>query len=295
VRIQPILLAQVPGADMAFNITSGFSREFSGDIKTAPLPEGYWQNMQALFSDFRRSAIPLRCQRCNKMFGSAEMLVQHSCSAVQITTIKENNVPKEDKPDPLAEEEQEWVVRAVKRRMEGTAPDPGTEKVDETGKVKIRRGSSEKVFGAILEHQGGAVTVQQLQDDTGLTRQQVHNGCHYLWTKGIIIRRTSGIYQAHPDVVKLSERVNVDVRHYDVTEQAVPAAAQRPQDGPQPPDGTDTPPVAQRPAQIAQDGADDVIESVLDLLRPEGFKARHLPAINAWIEATRELLRVTES
>lgn len=54
------------------------------------------------------------------------------------------------------------------------------------------------------------------------------------------------------------------------------------------------PPVAVAPAAAPVD-VDGVIESVLDLLFPDGFKARHYRFISPWIDATKVMMREVDN
>jgi hypothetical protein len=206
--------------------------------------------------------------------------------AEPVEQLEEPEIPEQPTPDPLPEEEQEWVVRAVKLKNKGNLPE---QKIP-SGK-KIQRGSSLHVFNAMLEHQGGAVTNEQLSKVTGLSKQKVYNACHYLVGKGIILRLMTGIYQVHPDALKLSERVNVDVRfHPNVP--SFPAAQERPQALAEP---LQAPPAPPMPPTQETDAETALIQSVLELITPHGFQAHHYPALRDWWEATKRLLAVLES
>jgi hypothetical protein len=58
---------------------------------------------------------------------------------------------------------------------------------------------------------------------------------------------------------------------------------------PDPPAVTQQQPPAPEVARVAE-SVDDVIEAVLDLLLPQGFKAAHLRFIAPWVESTKRMV-----
>lgn len=154
-------------------------------------------------------------------------------------------------------------------------------------KIKARRekGHVNLVFDALVEAKV-PMSISKMAEMTGLTRDQAGAAAVNLCNGGSIMRVKQGVYKAkeqyaatevhmtvEPQPVQMTERAAeaiVDLVDIDRTLRGDKALEQR---------------VERRPVLD-----EDVANDILDLLFPQGFKARHLPAIERWKEATEYLI-----
>jgi hypothetical protein len=142
---------------------------------------------------------------------------------------------------------------------------------------------SNAVLEILTEHDG-PMTVKTIVAKMGLDTSNIRNTidvanrCGYLTQKGLAERVMQGTY-------RISDRGKTNdarVQHDGIHLRAVPQQ-------PDPPAVTQQQPPAPEVARVAE-SVDDVIEAVLDLLLPQGFKAAHLRFIAPWVESTKRMV-----
>lgn len=144
--------------------------------------------------------------------------------------------------------------------------------------VKGVRLGSKDVLEVLTDHDG-PMTVKTVGLKLGLDMDDDHNirdvanRCGYLVAKGLAERVMQGTYRVSNEGKTIDARVQHDGIHSRQAEKPAPR------------------PVAATTtvAEVA-DSIDDVIEAVLDLLLPQGFKASHLRFIAPWVESTRRMV-----
>lgn len=116
---------------------------------------------------------------------------------------------------------------------------------------------------------------------TEYTRQQVAGACSHLANIGVAYRVKQGVYRLHDKARRGDDfRVGIGV------EVSGPQEQEQAQSSPD----RALPKVPQN-ATVSDEMAEEMIYDTLDLLFPGGFKAKHLPAIVAWRQATLELIK----
>lgn len=193
--------------------------------------------------------------------------------------------------------------------------DPHDEKieaaVEEAKKNPLARGHSTMVLD-ILIGQRRAMTVEEVTEMTGLSRAQVGRAMYYLsqLQPPLAKRLKQGIYEAIPQVQTQQHHVGIDVGVHagaGTSPEKAPdgpvAASSDVPGGRQPEpvqDGADSLVGAEHAGSHvlddflppdAGDGMDDLIIDFLDMVFPDGFNARHLPAIDRWRAATKALFQ----
>lgn len=181
-----------------------------------------------------------------------------------------------DDDDPLG------IVQFESEAQPEPAQEDPVPETTQPAKPKRQRGVAETVMSYLIDA-GSARTTQQIVTATGFTRQQVHTACHGLRSKGAVRAIKTGVFVA--DDVRSHSRV--DVQHHA---DGITFGTAHATHTPTPPTITVTAPT---PPEAALNSALDVdiMNDVLDLMFPAGFKARHLPAIEAWKTATLRLIR----
>lgn len=169
----------------------------------------------------------------------------------------------------------------------------------ETEKKRVRTsGVSRRVLAVLKQHANAHLDVPTITGMIGgeLTQEQVQGACSYLVGKNLIVAPLRGIYTFDSDDVEHKVGIGVDINVGGNGQQDHPAqgTAQPAQEAPERPV---TPPMPIRPAppftvsrKDVDAISDDEINDVLDMLFPAGFKAKHLPAIDKWREATKALI-----
>jgi hypothetical protein len=196
------------------------------------------------------------------------------------------------------------------------APEPEPEAEPSAAPTKIRRTRTPGISRGILEvllTEGRPMTNQALAARLGLSQHQVSDSAAYLAQQGLVSRLVRGMYQArvtNETVRDIEEIIHRQVIVHDaqhgiaslgpsLDDPQPEAAAPEPEPVTEPPAPISAaPPVPALPPTPAPvptprpvaEISDEEILAVLDMLSPSGFRATHLPAINRWVEATRELL-----
>lgn len=142
---------------------------------------------------------------------------------------------------------------------------------------KITRGIGEAVHQHLIDANGPRTT-KAIAEATGFRRDQVNSAAYHLIQAGVIRRLKTGVYEATQ-----ARTSRIDVQHHtDTVVMPAPAAAP-----------ASVPVIVSTPAPaptVMDAAAEDTMNDVLDLMFPDGFKARHLPAIEAWKAATIRLM-----
>lgn len=158
---------------------------------------------------------------------------------------------------------------------------------------KHERGISNLVFDTLVKIGEPASVARLAQELPQFKYNQVGVSACYLANIGTVIRVKQGVYQVaekyrHQDVsVSVTARTEngsttqtltvVPDSSPDVAPDSAPAEVVT--------SAQEQPPTVSRPVLT-----EDIANEVLDLLLPEGFKARHLPLIEAWKRATEALM-----
>jgi hypothetical protein len=175
------------------------------------------------------------------------------------------------------------------------APAPG--KPSSREKKRRTRGITDKMLELLIAD-GGPLTTAQLSEKLGFTREQVCSAASYLVEIGGLVRRIkTGVYEVIDKQPSPDHHVALDITHTNGTaSRPAPVSAPIPQvvEGLVPtPSVVATlpdPPFAPT-MEVAQiEPSDDEIYAVLDMLVPKGFKAVHYPAVEQWVDSTRNLV-----
>jgi hypothetical protein len=153
------------------------------------------------------------------------------------------------------------------------------------GKRTIHTITSKDVLEVLTAHDG-PMTCKSIAKALGLdasadadgkypVSNKISNACRYLVDCDLAERVMNGTYRVTSKAKTINARVQHDGIHEDHS--GIPAV--------------NAPPEAARPvvARVAE-SVDDVIEAVLDLLLPQGFKASHLRFIAPWVETTKRMV-----
>lgn len=136
-----------------------------------------------------------------------------------------------------------------------------------------------RVFDLLVE-KGDAMSNSAVAEALGLTNAQAGSAMTSLYDQGVLDRIKPGVYQAKASVTKKDTHVGVVFSGDAPVRHTVPVAA----------------PVTIRVQQDApRDDEDATINEILDLIAPNGFKAKHLPLIDAFKAATLTLMREIEA
>lgn len=212
-------------------------------------------------------------------------------------------------------EAKEAAAKAKEATMQGLAvvkEDGSSLPVREAQRQVGNRGASNAVLEALIDA-GEPMTLRRLSEVTGLKQGVCSNAATYLTNQGLATRVKSGMCSVK--VEHLRQDVRVDV----VARAGQPEAPQTPQETPEkapvaaqtvtvgiPPAAPVTAPekpvvdtlptsAGQPPKPVVASDYNGTINEVLDLMFPAGFKAKHLPLIDRWREATSELMREIEA
>ena len=157
----------------------------------------------------------------------------------------------------------------------------------------------------LLIGQRRALTVEHMAEACGFDRDQVMRAMNYMKKKRLVRKVKNGMWLAI-EQRDVQEQQNVNIQATTQVQetpekpvesvqtpaadpvvpeplQHVPGTPERPQAEPSP--------MPVQPIPANRDITDDDVYQVLDLLVPDGFKARHYPAVYAWVEATKNLVR----
>jgi hypothetical protein len=165
-----------------------------------------------------------------------------------------------------------------------------------TSEPKVRQG---RIINQVLDFLigcGEPCSIDRIMTsfDNPPRRSSVQGACLRLVDQGVVDKVKPGVYQAKPQHQRQDVRVGVQ----GAIDGGVAAKVQDIAHGPEKPVQEALPPMpvprAGRfiPANLTDNEA--TINDVLDLMFPSGFKAKHLPLIDAWRTATIALMRDIE-
>lgn len=184
-----------------------------------------------------------------------------------------------------AESRRQKEENRVQQLAASTAPVDPSESVEGLPRQK-RQHIINQVFDVLIRT-GEPMSFKRICEvlnDPDVTESRVSSACSGLWRNGVAIRIKRGVYQAHPEHQRQDVRVGVQGRVNGLEHAEETAAA--------------SVPVTERVRQVPRIpiGEDDqTINDLLDLMFPDGFKARHLAAIDTWRQATVALMHEIEA
>lgn len=159
---------------------------------------------------------------------------------------------------------------------------PSDETLEKTNRMPTSKPCLDLLLG-----QDRPLTVEWMAETLGLTPDQVSKAMYYMIQQGLVKRVLNGMYQAveHRYVQEDQDvRVDVDTQNVPRGPQIAPEAPPVPIPAPDP-----APTVHPAVVDVLAPSEQEIYE-VLDLLVPQGFKARHYPAVHEWVQATRRLV-----
>lgn len=183
-------------------------------------------------------------------------------------------------------------------------PDEPNEVQPTDGPIRRRhKGYIHKVTDCLIQA-GCPMTIERIAEECGITIAQASSAASRLASQDVLARLKSGLYVAveHAADYKVGMDITVGAREPEETPQepagepdggmVVNTAMGLPGERP----GTLMPEEKKAAVEAKADtGQDDdmdtLIEDFLDMIFPQGFKARHLKAIAAWQDATKTLFR----
>lgn len=188
-------------------------------------------------------------------------------------------------------DEQSW---AEKREQEQAQPEqepdmPRPKKVTPALKAvkRVRRygGATHRIFDLLTER-GHPMSTYAISEALAIPRNTVSSACGHLTNGGHLRRLKSGVYEA---VKAAPAEHGVDVRFGLIEGGAETEYEYRSEPTPEPIV------IERKPPTV--DSIDDEVNTVLDLLFPDGMtiRAGDLPAINGWLESTKTILRQVRS
>lgn len=181
---------------------------------------------------------------------------------------------------------------------ETSMSDTDSKKTRSPARSQRYRGASNAVL-EVMVAANEPMTTKRLVEVTGLPNDTINHACHYLHTLDLIERVKYGCYKVKQGNGHVEHRVGIDIRSA-VADVVAPSPELEPaQASAVAPVAVVEPPLTQAvvvtpPAATSPIDADSMINDVLDLLFPNGFKAKHLPLIDAWRRATVNLLSEVE-
>lgn len=202
--------------------------------------------------------------------------------------------------------------RDRRRNQQQTAPQPQQELVPVTeptippedlplvsDKPKVVReysrtgGATNKVLD-VLARFNGPVSIERLVQEESLAghkRKAIQGGARYLVSLGLAHRVKTGVYRITEEG-KRSADYKLDIEVHTTNGDAPKPEQPQPEYPEHLPSSEELVRVtAQVPAIEPTESEDDIVNETLDLLFPGGFKARHLPLIDDWRQATLALMR----
>lgn len=163
-------------------------------------------------------------------------------------------------------------------------PQPTTPRLVVVDAPKRNRGTYQRVWD-VLSNQPQGISLDGLVralDGSNDARSSINGACTRYVDRGFVERLGRGVYRVKPEYAHTDVRVDVVAR----SEQSVQV---------------DAPPAKPNPTEVftdAMSGAapmqEDTINDLLDLMFPNGFKAKHLPLIDRWRQVTAALIREIE-
>lgn len=147
------------------------------------------------------------------------------------------------------------------------------------------------VFDALVTA-GEAMSTDRLAKELGRPKGSITTACSSLVNQGVVERVKPAVYRVKPEHNRQDVRVDVVARAEEAHDDEPDSPRQSPRElGVVLP----TTPMPELPREPLTDGLADTdteatIIELLDLLLPNGFRARHLPAVIAWRDLTRRLI-----
>lgn len=141
------------------------------------------------------------------------------------------------------------------------------------------------VKAAVLEalaRDGRVRSIGSLTEEIGFTRNSVGGALRALLAEGAATRTSGGTYQVSASYLRKMPEQHSSV---STVTPLIPVEPVRPPLVLH----TTTPGVVVQ-ATVASEDIEDTLNEVLDLLFPNGFKAKHLPKIDVWKQTTRDLI-----
>lgn len=221
--------------------------------------------------------------------------------------------PEPDEPAIAPEDRFAAVARSsddelTDRLVASASYTPPAEPDKDPPRVIRNRGLTNKVFESLLRDQR-PTSSRQLAVRMGHDVNAVSSALSYLYSRELLERVKTGFYQLPPDL--RTEDVRVIHRIVNQLNEGLPLEYLRTTLAH---DSASTPPLETQPLAVQdvvaaltptepdpdprdRDAApmdpadvDDLIDTVLDMMFPDGFKARHRRTVDAWAEATRKLI-----
>lgn len=168
--------------------------------------------------------------------------------------------------------------------------DAVSDEAEERIKAKRNKGHVNLVFDALVEARV-PLSISKIAEMTDLTRNQAGQAAVHLTNSGNILRVKQGVYKAKDQYVPQEVHLTMDQQAaspltFDDRFGGMPMVEQDVQNGTLAP----SPQVLAERVERRPILDEDVANDILDLLFPQGFKARHLPAIERWKAATEYLI-----
>lgn len=200
--------------------------------------------------------------------------------------------PQEAQPDPTpppAEEENESVPDTMPDVLEVIVTDPPEEVEDQ---VTPRQRYINQVFDLLVER-GDPMSNQAVAEVLGISPAQAGSAMTNLCNQGVVSRIKAGVYQAKPNILRRAGTFGL-VLSGDGTVDHPPFGTVPPGYNVQPnerPSSTVTFSSVESVHLEPNAEEDETLNEILDLIAPSGFKARHLPLIDAFKRSALALMR----
>lgn len=149
----------------------------------------------------------------------------------------------------------------------------------------------------LLIGQGRPLTTPWMAEAMGFTQPQVQHAMTYMKSRHLVRRVKRGMWQSveHREVTETQTvGMTVTTNQTETLEKPLeaPVRPADPIDVPSTILAVETPPAAPQavPVPAHREVTDDDVYQVLDLLVPDGFRAKHFPAVRDWVDATKALV-----
>lgn len=192
--------------------------------------------------------------------------------------------PQEAQPDPTPPTEEETETVPAPDVLEVIVTDPPEEVEDQ---VTPRQRYINQVFDLLVER-GDPMSNQAVAEAIGITPQQATSAMAALCSQGVVVRVKAGVYQARPDVMRRQSNVGVVISSVEKPFGTIPSGyVVQPTERP----GHVTFSQVESVHREPDAEEDETLNEILDLIAPNGFKARHLPLIDAFKRSALALMR----
>lgn len=162
-------------------------------------------------------------------------------------------------------------------------PKPKLPKPPEPPRTLKHRGTASRILDELT--QNGPQSSQMLAEKLGVPLTVIQGSAYHLVSRtGLVKRLKNGFYAAvhqHDHSVRVDYTQESSEKPLEAP--VIPAEPEKVV--PELPERTEPPTV------LRGEPSDQEIFDVLDLLVPQGFKAKHFPYVQAWVAATRDLVR----